>query len=377
MSIVTMSEEPVRAESKPVKFLVVDSSAFIKQAPIKDLTDDAYCVDGVVAEIRDETTRQSLQVLPYDLHFKNPTTESINFVSNFAKKTGDFYNLSAVDLQLIALSYQLCKENLPGDVFEKQLKKEPTNTSFVPQAQNEQAKLKLNKPVNVVGFYMPKKEKKTETIDIEKKDELDVNNNNNDNKTENQEISGKLNDLKLDKDDSESSDHINGVKNEEEKEEGEEEEEEDKEEGEEEEDKEEGEEEEDKEEDDDNDGWITPGNLAETRKQDNIDLEQHELTETMPVGCITSDFAMQNVLIQIGIPCLSIEGLMIRQARSYVLKCTACHKVTTDMSKVFCPFCSYKTLKRVLVTIDDNGNKVYRERRKPVGTKGTRVSKCY
>ena len=44
------------------------------------------------------------------------------------------------------------------------------------------------------------------------------------------------------------------------------------------------------------------------------------------------------------------------------------------MSKQFCPNCSYKTLERVLVTTDNDGNKIYKERRKPLSTKGLRVN---
>ena len=34
------------------------------------------------------------------------------------------------------------------------------------------------------------------------------------------------------------------------------------------------------------------------------------------------------------------------------------------MEKQFCPKCGYKSLERVIVTIDSDGNKVYRGRRK-------------
>ena len=44
------------------------------------------------------------------------------------------------------------------------------------------------------------------------------------------------------------------------------------------------------------------------------------------------------------------------------------------MGKEFCPYCGYKTLERVVVTVDSEGNKVYRGRRKPKTTKGTRFS---
>jgi hypothetical protein len=43
------------------------------------------------------------------------------------------------------------------------------------------------------------------------------------------------------------------------------------------------------------------------------------------------------------------------------------------MSKVFCPHCGYKTLERVVVTVDADGNRIYRGRRKPMSTKGLRV----
>lgn len=44
------------------------------------------------------------------------------------------------------------------------------------------------------------------------------------------------------------------------------------------------------------------------------------------------------------------------------------------MSKEFCPICGYKTLDRVVVTVDSDGNKTYRERRFPKSTKGLRVN---
>ena len=49
-------------------------------------------------------------------------------VANFSRKTGDYSNLSAVDLQLLSLTYQLCKENLTPEEF-SQLKLEPTKAS--------------------------------------------------------------------------------------------------------------------------------------------------------------------------------------------------------------------------------------------------------
>ena len=39
---------------------------------------------------------------------------------------------------------------------------------------------------------------------------------------------------------------------------------------------------------------------------------------------------LKNVLIQIGIPVISVDGLLIKKARSYVLKCISCYKYVFD-----------------------------------------------
>jgi RNA-binding protein NOB1 len=46
---------------------------------LKDLTNSVYTTDDVINEIKDAATKASLQVLPYDLKFKNPSTDAIKF----------------------------------------------------------------------------------------------------------------------------------------------------------------------------------------------------------------------------------------------------------------------------------------------------------
>lgn len=45
----------------------------------KDITDKAYIVNGAIDEIKDTNTRQSLQILPYDLVVRQPNTDSIKY----------------------------------------------------------------------------------------------------------------------------------------------------------------------------------------------------------------------------------------------------------------------------------------------------------
>ncbi|NXU67648.1 NOB1 protein, partial [Horornis vulcanius] len=113
-----------------------------------------------------------------------------------------------------------------------------------------------------------------------------------------------------------------------------------------------GEEEEEDEESDD-EGWITPSNL----KQAQQDMGQCDTAPvSVQVGCVTTDFAMQNVLLQMGLHVLAVNGMLIRQARSYILRCHGCFRTTSDMTKVFCPHCGNKTLKKVAVSVSDDGS---------------------
>ncbi|KAJ3332224.1 Nin1 binding protein [Kappamyces sp. JEL0680] len=52
---------------------------------------------------------------------------------------------------------------------------------------------------------------------------------------------------------------------------------------------------------------------------------------------------------------LSTDGMLIRNLRSYVLRCHACFKTTSVMDKTFCPSCGNNTLLKVTVGVDSEG----------------------
>ncbi len=64
-------------ELDQVGVLVVDSGAFIKAAPLEKWSSNVVTVKEVMSEIKDEATRRRLQVLPYELHFKEPTLAAL------------------------------------------------------------------------------------------------------------------------------------------------------------------------------------------------------------------------------------------------------------------------------------------------------------
>lgn len=87
----------------------------------QDIGKNIYTIREVVREIRDKATRRRLAVLPYELRFKEPFPEYVRLVTEFSKKTGDYPSLSATDIQVLALTYQLEAEF----VGVSHLKKEP------------------------------------------------------------------------------------------------------------------------------------------------------------------------------------------------------------------------------------------------------------
>lgn len=73
----------------------------------------------------------------------------IFIVTEFAKKSGDYASLSATDIKVIALTYQLEKEKVGTD----HLRTEPTVAQTVDSSVEETEDLRTR----LAGFYMPEK----------------------------------------------------------------------------------------------------------------------------------------------------------------------------------------------------------------------------
>jgi len=123
-------------------------------------------------------------------------------------------------------------------------------------------------------------------------------------------------------------------------------------------------------EDDDEDGWITPQKLQQAKAlTEPVEMDAEEMPA---VVAMSLDFAVQNVLLQMGLHVISTAGLLIKEARSYALRCFGCFKISSRLDKQFCSCCGHKTLERVAVSVDSSGNKHYSIlRRRPLSLKGT------
>ena len=81
------------------EYLVVDSGGFLKNAPLRELATNLVTLTEVVGELRDKETRQRLEVMPFDMTFRQPSVEGVKKISDFARKTGDYASLSVVDIR--------------------------------------------------------------------------------------------------------------------------------------------------------------------------------------------------------------------------------------------------------------------------------------
>ncbi|KAG1246687.1 hypothetical protein G6F68_014533 [Rhizopus microsporus] len=79
------------------------------------------------------------------------------------------------------------------------------------------------------------------------------------------------------------------------------------------------------EEDEDGGEWITPENVDEYKASEiGVTPEELRQTETVTVGCMTADFAMQNVLLQMNLNLVSSGGYRVKKIRNSVMRCHAC-----------------------------------------------------
>lgn len=315
----------------------------------------------MVNEIKNKRQLKRLCILPYDLTIDEPSPESVRHVIEFAKKTGDYLSLSSADIKVIALTYQLEKE-LVGIAH---LRTEPV-VSKVIASREKPAELIDSKPL--AGFYLPPNK---EQLDLKEKLNEGLNELTESTKVADEDIEDGTDDIDLElkkqienlsiDNQSEESGEVDKVLVQIEKSNETQEEESD------------GTETEglytlkifiyvkinfcdlESSEDDDPDSWITPNNLLAVKSSYG---KESATSESVRVACMSTDYAIQNVLKQINLNIAALDGKIIKQMRTYILRCYACYKTTSIMTKIFCPKCGNKTLKRVAVSLDENGQQV-------------------
>lgn len=317
MSLPNLSET-----STPFHTIVLDASPLLLNTPPLSTLLAKCCTlvttQSVLDEIRDAQARSRLETLyrPF-LEIRSPKTESLAVIKKFATKTGDSTVLSKVDIDILALAYDLECERNGGDW---RLRREPgqkrLNGSPPPKLPNtECAESKGQYSVGITPGSAVAVGQSPTTESQSNKEATAVH-------EEIHSISFQKADTKQEYLPGEA----NCVGN-------------------------------DEETDTDPDGWITSSNIRKHQEEEKVDARASKNDHKMlQVATITGDFAMQNVLLQMNLNLLSSATCQrITCIKQTILRCHGCFATTKEMTRQFCPRCGNPTLSRVTCTTNDKG----------------------
>lgn len=370
-------QEPLAESDKKVAHLVVDSGAIIKGTNLAALAEHFWTVPDVLNEIRDKKSRALLERLPFTLETREPSAEAMAAVVSFSRKTGDFSYLSLTDLRVMALAYQLevesnGAEHLKTSPEASQTLTRGANGKIVGQTptvpckyfasamgckfgkdckflhdeslraggeEGEGVKQKVDIPCRFFNTpngcrfgddcqFVHVKDEAAEAEAEQPADEpaISAEIRNADVKSR---ILGGFG----------ASSNAGALE-------------------------------------DDGKNWISAGNARQFSASPFGDGKGVEaISSRIPTACITTDFSMQNVMLQIGLHLLSTDGMVIKRVKQWILKCIACFTTSTEMDRMFCPKCGNSTMERVSYSIGQDGQMTFYTRaNRPAKLTGTKYS---
>lgn len=116
-------------------------------------------------------------------------------------------------------------------------------------------------------------------------------------------------------------------------------------------------------EEDDGQGWIGPGTFSDKSAPEDDD-------SVCAAACATADFAMQNVILQMGLRLLSLDGNRVCRTKRFVLRCSACFQLETNrLTRIFCGRCGSYALRKCSIRTDGSVRPPSVSKRRPQGTK--------
>ncbi|KAG1752563.1 Nin one binding Zn-ribbon like-domain-containing protein [Suillus paluster] len=306
------------AESKPrCKNLVLDAGPLLSLSPLRGLAEIYLTVPQVLDELKDKRAREHFERLGLSagvqVDVRNPDAASLAHVVQFAKKTGDYAVLSHADICVLALTHSLhVREQASSENDSKQARFDSDATEIDDDAQIPPAS-PSDSSADVHNEHDKGDEREPLDIELHREEGEDMAEETlHSTSDEAQPLDQPLYEDPSDEDDGEGE-------------------------------------------------WVTPQNVA-LHKSQALQLlpsdsgaskkgRQKEEDKFVLAGCMTGDFAVQNVLLQMGLTLVGTEGKRIQKVKSWVLRCHACFKICKDNSKQFCPSCGNPTLMRTSVTV--------------------------
>ncbi|GKT31554.1 putative multi-domain containing protein [Aduncisulcus paluster] len=339
--------DPPKKSGQITEHLVLDTGAFINFVSLFPLSNYFYVTPAVVKEVKDKKAREALHSGMINIEVLSPDKESMDAILEFSKLCGEAGVLSDTDLGVLALGYMLEKK-LKGTVSHLRTKPEEAKPKkkknrgrkrrgeSPPQKDKEEdaSDLKLTEEEKDDGWGIVKSKKSSrrreKTFSVRPDEDIWITNDN---------ISA-LYSLK-DKDS-----ELDGKKTSgpsvpdhaliSEKEKGE---------------------------------TILEGDSTESthKKEEDTKLspspnpilsqpQDIPPIKSLPlVSVMTGDYAMQNVMLQMGIPTFSPNSHRISTLRKYAYRCHACNTPWRGGARRFCPECGHDSMTRVPVTINADG----------------------
>ncbi|EGR30184.1 nin1 rpn12 binding protein, putative [Ichthyophthirius multifiliis] len=354
IKLIKIKQKEIRFQKKKI---VIDTNAFIKCLDLQkmSLTYDLYTTSEVIFEIKDKKAREKYQALCLNIQIKEPSNTAKAQIQKFSVLTGDNASLSNADIDLLALCYTFSEENNTSNLLRKQpleaqeaYPKQKEGDAQKPEEEEEEEEEekeeeekekeeKQNQDEDDEWTTVKQKQVKDKKIQNNRSEfENDQNNQNNINNNDinlNNQNEKNQNQMNL-KENIQNQDEIESDSSE-----------------------------------DDCEGWINNENLHLYKEQGHEKASSEE--NQFGFSLMTVDYSMQNVALQMGIPLISIDGMLIRKARKFVLECFACYEIIKDTKKQFCPKCQNHTLLKVSCSINADGTiKLYRKKNFQLCKKG-------
>lgn len=351
--------------------LVVDTNTFINTlGELRNLSGkyELFTTDSVLEEVKTKKLQTQISTFFPKLKGTDPSKKSLDMVTKFSKKTGDFVSLSKTDLEVLALTVDIIEQEGKLDMLLKAPKSAETfiNGKVAKKVAPSDFNLEEEEGAVVVEEVVAENENQEapeeELVAKEKGEE----------KEQGEEVGeGECEEVLVRCNDEEPEE---GICEEEEEEE---------------EPKVEGEQQPKAPEGaplptpsfngwmtsrrllDAGEGWVGPDSVSGVGAFTS-DLPG-EGEGAFGVYLSTSDFAMQNVGLQMKLPLLTLDEKLITRVKSYQLECDSCLMMTKKPDAVFCPGCGHPTLGKVTCEyLADGSVKFYRKARRTFNTRGVR-----
>mmetsp|Transcript_18907 Transcript_18907/g.48335 ORF Transcript_18907/g.48335 Transcript_18907/m.48335 type:complete len:482 (-) Transcript_18907:321-1766(-) len=119
--------------------------------------------------------------------------------------------------------------------------------------------------------------------------------------------------------------------------------------------------------------WITVDNLKAVQQRDGQKYAYAPDASTT-VACLTTDYAMQSVLMQMGLHLLGADGMLLRSVKQWVLRCSGCYTQQGSLEAQFCSKCGNNSLVRLQAVLNNRGQqRILPEQRAPARVRSTNV----